>query len=484
MTCPFPVKTRGGSPRSSDGSRTTSRGNSAAQTRTTCGWTTKLPSNARATPEIDAKVRDSAILLLILSDGYLASEWCGREMSLFLDEEIKRRKDTGSRIFVVEYSDVQRPPALKDVVGSRFWEMDARKKRPHTLGFLKRDREDERYSERVLDLCHDIVAELKCQKAQMSVPEPTTSTDNKPARNRSATHPGGKVIGPTVYLAEVSDDLEDMRDEVKRYLVQAGYGVLPQSLYPSEPAGFEAAARADLERSDLFVQLLSGVAGRKLDGSERRRVAAQHEMVVERMPVLQWRSRDLDVGKATNPAHRALLDGPDVMAVDIAEFKGAIARRVAAILAPAPPKKKDLVGCDLLVFINAAEDDIPLAECVSKELDRRSISYVLPLRVGKPSEIGRDLDLNLTECDALMLIFGRTEPLWVKSQILRSRKIMASRERPLHVIGIYEGPPPKPENGLGIKLSNVHMHVLKCHAGPDRAEIEKFVSVLQARCEA
>ena len=75
----------------------------------------QLPGNAVVTPEIDAKVRNSAVIVIVLSPGYLKSTWCGREMTLFLDEEVRRRRGTTSGVLIVELDKVERPPALAEL---------------------------------------------------------------------------------------------------------------------------------------------------------------------------------------------------------------------------------------------------------------------------------------------------------------------------------------------------------------------------------
>src|SRR5207253_247452 len=100
--------------------------------------------NARLTPELEDKVRGSAVLILILSEGYLASEWCQRELKSFLADEGKRRQGGGARVFVVEYDRVKRPEALKDLLETRFWEPDPLTQKTRTLGFPKPDPADRR----------------------------------------------------------------------------------------------------------------------------------------------------------------------------------------------------------------------------------------------------------------------------------------------------------------------------------------------------
>jgi hypothetical protein len=366
---------------------------------------------------------------------------------------------------VVELDPVERPPGLEDVLSTQLWEADPVKGRTRPLD-PKRADTAVKYSDRVMDLCQDIVRELNHQKALQVRPGGAP----QPAPESQAT----------VYLAEASDDLEEVRDDVRRYLDQAGYLVPPRSLYPNDPDGFASAVRSDLGDSSLFVQLLSAVAGRRVEGTSRRRVAVQHALAREcqtpsgdPLPILQWHARGLNTREVADAAHRTLLEGPAVMASDIEEFKAEIRRRLETP-APPPPVKQD---SDLLVFVNWSEGDMPLAALVKKELDQRPISYVEPIFGGQPETIRKDLEQNLTECDTLILIFGESDPIWVRSQLLLARKMLGRRTQPLSIIGVYEGPPPETKRDLGIKLSNVTLHRLKCHFGHVAAEFDTFLGL-------
>lgn len=430
----------------------------------------QLAYGLRVDRALESMVRDSAVLIVILSEGFLCSEWCTGELKCFLEKDVKARKSdpARSRVFVVELDSIKRPQGLEDVLGTRLWETDPVSKRTRTLDPFRAEAAD-RYNDRVLDLCHDIARELEYQKAHRGPSGVDACRSKVPAPAR-----------PAIYLAEVTDDLEDLRDDVRRYLDQAGYRILPRSLYPNDPDGFASAVRSDLGDSSLFVQLLSAVPGRKLDGTSRRRVAVQHELAREcstpsgePLAVLQWHARGLDPRGVADAVHRALLEGPGVMATDIEEFKAAVVRRLERPRDPRPERP------DLLVFVNWADNDLPLAACVKRELDLRSISYIEPMPVGKPETIRKDLEQNLTECDTLILIFGESDPLWVKSQLLLSRKMMGRRTHPLSVIGVYEGPPPETKNVLGITLANLNLHRLKCHAGPVAEEFDTFFGLFQ-----
>src|SRR5205823_3471251 len=111
--------------------------------------------------------------------------------------------------------------------------------------------------------------------------------------------------------AEVTDDLEEARDQLRAHLEQAGFRTLPDSPYPRDAAEYSRRVKEDIGRVKLFVQLLSALPGKKLAGSACGFVAAQHEAAqAAKLPIHQWRRRDLDTKAAEIPAdHRRLLEG-------------------------------------------------------------------------------------------------------------------------------------------------------------------------------
>jgi hypothetical protein len=417
----------------------------------------RLGTNLAVTPEIEDRIRRCAALLLVLSPGYLASQWCRRELRDFLTKEVGQRKGTSTSVFVVEYDRVERPKELSDLLGKRFWEADPDdQERSRTIGFPRVDPADRRYYDLLNDLCFDIVKELR-RLAQPRPPGPPSA-------------PGPPSPGRTIYLAEASEDLEDPYDEVKRYLTQQGYRVLPERVYPPEPAAFEEAVRGDLSASRLFVQLLSELPGKKLEGSDKRRVAVQYECAVAlKKPVLHWRRGGIDASKVANPAHRALLTGPEVMEVELEEFKAAIVQRERRLSDPSRPHRPP-PSC--FIFVNMTEEDHDIAHCVAKELQQYEAWTALPVQTREVAEDTRDFEDNVRECDGLLLVYGKTKPQWVRAQLRQLRKLAADRNRPLSVIGVYDGPPPKSGE---IEMGWEGLRILCGRDGPPRQELQAFV---------
>jgi hypothetical protein len=309
------------------------------------------------TPHILGRVQRSAMLLVVLSPGYIASDWCRRELETFagLISEDQRR-----RMFVVELDrldEAERPHHLADLKRSRFWAANQISGTPRPLGHPLLDAE---YYSAVDDLIREIVTELKGLKSA----EPRSAAATPLASNGA------------VFLAEVTDDLEEQRNNVKRYLDQAGIAVLPKNACSLHPDAFRQAVTDGLAEADLFVQLLSALPGKRPPDLPEGYAKCQMQLALSLgKPVLQWRSPALDVAAVQDAAQRMLLDAATVRAEGIEDFKREIRRRLDE------PQKKppgpEPTGAFVFVDMDSTTDR-PLAEQLCDILSRHDAGYMLP----------------------------------------------------------------------------------------------------------
>jgi TIR domain len=420
-----------------------------------------LSGNEQFPERIEAELRSSATLLVIASPSYLNSDWCARERNAFLTA-VREKSAAGGRIFRVDFDKLdpsEFPPEFRDLLGYPFWIMDGNGN-PRTLGFPVVDPQREpEYFTRLTKLKIELGKELE--------------------RLRSAKIDGTAPVptAPAVFLAEVTDDLDDRREELDAYVKQAGLTVLPQTWYPRDDlATFQQRMSADLERSEVFVQLLSDIPGKKPPTWPARLPLVQYEQATKSgRPILQWRSRELDLAKvrATSPEHFNLLVGPNVRACGIEEFK-----RVVVEEATRPPKTGPSKPNGVLVFVNSDSSDRPLAEAVCQILHEEGVGYSMPLleEHSKPADVREDLELNLATCDGLILVYGNTPVTWVRRQLAQGRKILSQREQPLAALALVLGPPPeKPD--VAFQLPS--MRSLDCRSGLRRDVVSEFVSALR-----
>lgn len=398
----------------------------------------ELRGHTALTPNVIEQLEGSATLVLILSPGYLASQWCHLELNAFL---AKVGSNSG-RVFVVEHEQVERPAELSDLLGYKFWVSDDAG-HPRTLAIPKPNPEEVEYYQRLYDLARQLTDQLKELKEQAKA---TPVAVSSPTNSTSAT-----TLTPTIFLAEVSSDLEERRQEVKRYLDQQGVRILPDKAYSF--ATIQQFLDQDLSECRLFVQLLSDKTGNGYPQFQYERAIAAN------LPILQWRDPALDLAAVTDDAHRALLSLSTVVATDHIEFQAYIIKQLKQQL---KPKEDEPIDEDVFVFVNAAPEDMPLAHQIKDILEARGVGYSLPLDLSvttKPAEIRQYLEQNLLSCDAVIVLYDSTSVVWVNEQILYCRRMQRRREQPLKFIAVYNTPAThKP--ALNMKLPN--MHILDC----------------------
>ena len=281
---------------------------------------------------------------------------------------------------------------------------------------------------------------------------------------------------PTVFLADATDDLYDVWEELKRYLVRADIRVLPATYYSPEPLAFQQAVRADLAQSDLFVQLLSTFPGRRTPELPQGYIRRQYELACEAgKPIIQWRSPDVDLSHIQDAAHREFLLGETILAVGIEELKAAILRW----LTPPTPAMSPLQNLDVLgsrlVFVDADINDTSLRDEICRVLEDLGVGYFIPLQSEKPSENREAFEQFVLHCDALMIVYGAVSPTWVSGQVLSVRKIASKREEPLRALAIYDGPPAQ-KPPVPVKIPG--MAILQCR---DRTNAETLRDFLETK---
>ena len=170
---------------------------------------------------------------------------------------------------------------------------------------------------------------------------------------------------------------------------------------------------------------------------DRRFPAVQYEIAKEAgKPILQWREPTDDPAVVQDEGHRALLEG--ARACGFEEFKRAVveaARRKPQAPTPRPP--------NVAVFVNADGSDLDMARQLAELLAQQGVECYWPITEGSPEKVRLDLEANLKACDGLVLIYGASEPSWVRDQLRQGRKILSQRDRPLAAMAICLGPPPQ-----------------------------------------
>jgi hypothetical protein len=176
-----------------------------------------LRSNHKLIDEIAARLERAAMFVAILSPGYIASQWCQDEAHMFARG---CGGDPGRRLFVIEKAPLDNepgPPAFTGRRAYRFWYSD-RAEQPRTFAMPQPHADEIDYFRQIEDVARDL-RDL-CREMRRNQASAPVAVASATVQSRSD--------GSGVFLAEVTDDLEFRREEVRRYLEQQSVSVLPQ----------------------------------------------------------------------------------------------------------------------------------------------------------------------------------------------------------------------------------------------------------------
>ena len=423
-----------------------------------------LAGNTPVTPEIVQAASGAAGIVVLVSPAYLRSEWCRRERSTFL-EALRRRAEAGAA-FVVAIEGLARervPEEFQDLVGYQFWKPldDGHTTRPLRVDF-EADREP--YYDRLCQLVQNVADHLDGLARQRAGPPP-------PLPPQPTAKP------PQLVLAEVTDDLLHQREDVKAYLEQLGFVVLPRRRYSRDDLELHRRQlREDLAQARLFVQLLGPLAGDRSDEPKgmawMRWTTAQDALPAER--IVQWRDPQLDPAGVADTDAQTLLRLPTVRSCGLPELKRAVAELLQQPPhSPAPPMPK-------CVFVNADLLDRGFAGEISRWLADQGYIVLEPPSASDPAEWREEWETNLRLCQSLMLVFGHTRPSWITQQVLQSMKVIAQRSEPIELLSVCVAPPPSESDKasrLGFRFKA--LEYLHCENGLDAGELQRFRTLLE-----
>ena len=395
----------------------------------------ELSGNFPVTPEILDVVRESQIIILVLSPGYVSSKWCLDELETFVGA---RGIDSG-RVFVVErdkLTESERPSVLVDLKGYAFWVADKQQSTVvRTLGTPATISYRADYFRQVEDLAIQLVKKIKQIRLEGSreaaVPSPQSFFYSPPQTETTITNAIDNLVEAkaslaTVYVAPVPDTLQLERNDFIRVLQQHRIDVLPVSNRINYST-FQQEMEADLERSQCFIQLLDGSGNMGL-------VNAQYQIAVQSdVEVMQWRSVALELEAVSDQDQVALLRGQHVMASDLVNFQQHLLKR---LFPPEPVVEPEIMPEteQQIIFINVGTEDRALAEKVSRQLIAHGHFCLLPVEPderSRPADIRKDMEQNMRYCDALLLLYDDSPITQIRQFLMQSWRMRAQRDKPL-----------------------------------------------------
>jgi hypothetical protein len=131
---------------------------------------------------------------------------------------------------------------------------------------------------------------------------------------------------------------------------------------------------------------------------------------------------------------------------------------------------------DAVVFLHSAPEDLGLTAEILPLLDKKGIDYMLPLprsEKTKAEEICQDIENNIRKCDAVLILYKESSPVWIREQLVSCRTLQRDRKTPLKIIAVHKGK----EDDLRCSLKNFQIY----DCPPEKAEsyFPRFIKALK-----
>ena len=286
-------------------------------------------------------VGNSTLLLLLLSQNYIDSTWCGKELDHFIRTHAND-PDKPTDVFVVElfpFETFAKVPAnihhlRKRLIHAQFWHQPADASAPLLAGDPSPQEcgpdSVRHYWRKLHELRDAIDSRLRTLHRDQTAVSAALSTADAPTdMQRSKDQP---ELG-TILLADVTEDLVPMRSDVKAALEPEGVVVLPEGDYVGlTPDEFKAEFARDLARCELFVQMVTPTIGRTGKGFTAPLPQLQFDgAVAAKKPIMQWCERLPGPGDITDPGHAKLFKTAYLRVTNRTSFEREILERLRAI---------------------------------------------------------------------------------------------------------------------------------------------------------
>jgi hypothetical protein len=408
----------------------------------------KLQGNDVLAEELVARLAKVALLVSILTPRYVKSEWCTRELHEFW---VSSKKTGGpvignkARVFKVVKTPVppeRLPEEVQPLLGYDFFKVDPDTGRTRELDEVWGPEAQREFWVRLDDLAHDIVGLLELLEGETS-PSPSQADDSKSRK-------------PKIYLADVTSDLTDEHDTLKRDLLRHGYAVLPDRTLPLIASELETSVREHLARCRVSVHMLGRSYGIVPEGVEESLVALQIRLAQElgredKLARLIWIPPGLEV---KDQRQQRLIEqvrtepgqdrGADLMDTPIEELKTVLYARLKSAEAQtqAPPGKVACVPGLIRIYLVCDQHDLEAITPLQDYLFGKGFEVILPAFEGDETELREDHESRLRECDALLLFYGSAGDLWLRKKMGEVSKSAAlGRTKPMLATAVCIAPP-------------------------------------------
>jgi len=420
-----------------------------------------------------------AALVSVVSPRYVKSEWTRKELSEFwkaAEEQGGVRFRDKARIFKVLKTPVPlelHPPELQTFIGYQFFKVDPDSGRVYELNEVFGSEAQRDFWLRLDDLAHDICCMLEILEAPQapSTPAPAAQTE-------------------AIFLAEVTSDLREQRETLRRDLQQHGYTVLPTRALPLVVSELREAIREDLARCRLSIHLVGKSYGLVPEASEKSILEIQNELAIARgeqgaFSRLLWLPSGLVV---TDERQRRVIEqlrtdpgiqkGADLLETSVEDLRTLIHERLKGSLSTTAERIAAGARTASQLYLVYDQRDANQVAPWADYLFEQGFEVLHPAFTGDEAEIRDYHDENLRTCDAALILHGGASECWLRRKLREFQKSAGyGRTKPGPIVAVSLVPPKTEEKE---RFRTHEALVIPQFDGFSSAPLQPFISRLRS----
>jgi hypothetical protein len=413
--------------------------------------------------KIAEALQDAVLFVAIVSPNFLDTQWCLKELDLFVRHLEKRTAEINrERIIKVLKHWVEEnhlPEPLQGRVGFRFFGYSDKKGVRPFFDF-GRLRDEQQYLLVMEEIVNYLEKILRSSTLNRTADSPAGIDIQARKRPLAINTPSLELSEPAttlwktdvVFIAKTSRDRQEVYLRLAAELERRGSRVLPDKATPLPDSLEEAVPVIQTALADaaLSIHLIGETGGITLDGADDPIVNMQLSMAAQRaredcaFQRLIWIPPDLRELKpaqqelvATLRRGEHLLEGDDLIEEPFELFKQQVIRRLTPLanVSPrlAPPR---------LYIMCADNERSAAASSVRRLLFEAGIEPMLPLTTGTTQEQRHHEVAELRACDAVLIYLGEVSEYWLWGALRKIHDWQAlGRDRPFVNRSLLLAPP-------------------------------------------
>ena len=411
----------------------------------------KLDGDILYNQSIAESISTSAIMLCLISPGYLASTYCQKELQLFYDkaekEPVGLNIGNRNRIVNVLLNNIRHdkwPPQLSGTTGFKFHDAENHEAYGNTLDFKGLS-----FKNQLMDLKEAIAKLLDEFKEREEEPPPPPPPF-------------------TIYFGDVADSLRTIRNRTLTELKKQPFQLISDVPPPYEAIEHESTVKEKLKEASLAVHLLDQYPGRNIDGTETiwyPQKQAELSLQCSKQQLI-WVPADINIESIEEEPYKVFLRGLEsgnLSSKNVKYIRGPKSELTQQIIDLvkniegqwAQPQKGKIS-----VLLDTNYDDQLYALELSKGLLENEIQPFINPQEDDPRKNINILEDRISQVSKLIFFYGKATRDWVKERMNAALQLIVSKKYPTKDFFIFMMPPHKDTDDISLDQQLIKVNVV------------------------